>query len=159
MFPHVITGNSIMFMVDGDVFNVSDDHPLFAEIHDVLTNEQHWQGDVANRLRAMADKREAVSIVSDGMVRLADDGSVLLNGEAVPEAWNSVVAADPAQAAILTIKVGDQVRIEGDEDAPDGVYTVADLDNEDTGKRLYVESDEEGYFGFVNNTAFKGLVQ
>lgn len=158
MFPHVITGNTIMFMIAGDVFNVSDDHPYFHEILAMLNGGVDTDA-AADQLRSMADKREAVSIASGGSVKLGADGAVLVDGEAMPEAWTEAITADPKLATILTVKIGDQVRIEGDEDAPDGVYTVADLDNDDTGKRLYVESDEEGFFGFVDNAAFKGVVQ
>jgi hypothetical protein len=59
---------------------------------------------------------------------------------------------------VLLVNPGDRVRVEGDEDAPDGIYVVGDIDNNDTDKRVMVESDE-GYLGFVSNASIKDILK
>jgi hypothetical protein len=59
---------------------------------------------------------------------------------------------------VLIVNPGDRVRVQGDEDAPDGIYTVGEVDNNDVNKRVYVESEED-YFGFVANTAIVEIIK
>lgn len=152
MIPHVISGSSITFVVPGNVFNVPGDHPNFDAIKDLLLSGS----DDAGQLSRLADVRVAVEDATDGRARLTEEG-LYLDGEQLPAAWSDKAHAAPQELRVLVVSPGDRVRVEGDEDAPDGIYTVGDVDNSDAEKRVYVESDED-YFGFVANASIKEIL-
>lgn len=104
----------------------------------------------------MVDVRIAVQESSDGKVVLNEDGAYL-EGVELPKPWQSALAQYPQSARVLLVSPGDRVRVEGDEDAPDGIYVVGECDDGDVEKRVYVESEED-YFGFVANTSIKEII-
>jgi hypothetical protein len=84
--------------------------------------------------------------------------ALIFNGETLSNEWREKAAAAPDAMKVLLVNPGDRVRVEGDEDAPDGIYVVGEVDNADVDKRVYVESDED-YFGFIANTSIKEIIR
>jgi hypothetical protein len=99
----------------------------------------------------------AVNDATEGRAGLSEDG-LFLDGEQLPPAWQLKAAAEPAAMRVLIVNPGDRVRVEGDEDAPDGEYTVGDFDRDDLDKTVMIESDE-GFLGFVANTSIKEIIK
>ena len=99
----------------------------------------------------------AVNDATEGRAVLSEDG-LFLDGEQPPPAWQLKAAAEPAAMRVLIVNPGDRVRVEGDEDAPDGEYTVGDFDRDDLDKTVMIESDE-GFLGFVANTSIKEIIK
>lgn len=153
MIPCVITDASIMFVARGRPWTLAADHPHFATIREMLEAEGTGEDDLVR----LADVTVAVSDATQGHVQLTEAG-VFVDGEAMPAAWMDKAIACPTELGVLLVHPGDRVRVEGDEDAPDGTYTVGDVDNTDTAKRVYVESEDD-YFGFVANHSIKEIVQ
>jgi hypothetical protein len=153
MIPNIITDTSITFIARGLPRILAMDHPKFTEIKEMLTSGS----DDVDTILALSDPRVAVEQNTDGVVTLNEEG-MFLGDEKLPETWEQRAVASPASLKILTANAGDRVRIEGDEDAPDGIYTIGDVDNQDCDKRVYVESDED-YFGFVANTSIKEIIK
>ncbi|WP_316207484.1 hypothetical protein [Bradyrhizobium sp. SZCCHNR3118] len=153
MIPSVITDTSITFIARGRPWTLAADHAHFERVKDLLTSGSDDQDTIVR----LADVRVAVEEASQGVAVLTDQG-LYLNGEQLSAAWAEKTVAEPESAKVLAVTPGDRVRVEGDEDAPDGIYTVGDVDNSDVDKRVYVESDED-YFGFVANTSIKDILR
>jgi hypothetical protein len=153
MIPSIITDTSITFIARGRPRVLAADHPNFGQIKDLLTSGT----DDAEHVLALSDVRVAVEINTGGAVILNEEG-MFIGEEKLPQAWEYRAVESPESLKVLTVSPGDRVRIEGDEDAPDGIYTVGDVDNADIDKRVYVESDED-YFGFVANTSIKEILK
>lgn len=153
MIPRIITDTSITFIAQGRPWIVAADHPAFDRIKGLLS-DNFEDGDALVRI---ADVRVAVDNATQGKAILTDEG-LFLEGEKLSSGWAAAAAAAPDSMKVLLVKTGDRVRVEGDEDAPDGVYTVGELDDADTTKRVYVESEED-YFGFVANTSIKEIIK
>jgi len=153
MIPAVITDTSIMIFARGRPWTLAGDHPKFDEVKALLATGT----DDAERVVQVADVRIAVDVATEGQAVLTED-ALLFNGEALSEEWRLKATATPDAMKVLLVKSGDRVRVEGDEDAPDGIYTVGEVDNADVDKRVYVESDED-YFGFVANTSIKEIIR
>ncbi|WP_315768514.1 MULTISPECIES: hypothetical protein [unclassified Bradyrhizobium] len=153
MIPSIITDTSITFIAQGRPWVLAMDHPKFGEVKELL---QAGEAD-ANKLVCLADVRVAVEAATDGAAVLNEDG-LFLNGEKLSEAWEQKAQATPDAMKVLLVSPGDRVRVQGDPDAPDGIYTVGDVDNADADKRVYVESDED-FFGFVANTSIIEIIK
>ncbi|MEH2517396.1 hypothetical protein V1279_002969 [Bradyrhizobium sp. AZCC 1610] len=153
MIPAVITDTSITFFAKGRPWNLSADHPKFSDIKQLLTSGS----DDADRAIQLTDVRVAVDAATAGQAALTEEG-LFLNGKQMPSIWRDKAVAAPDSMKVLLVYPGDRVRVEGDEDAPDGIYTVGEVDNNDADKRVYVESEED-YFGFVANTSIKEIVE
>jgi hypothetical protein len=153
MIASVITGTSIFFIAKSRPWTLAADHPSFglvkARLSDGCTDE--------DELVRLADVRVAVNDATEGRAVLSEDG-LFLDGQQLPPAWHVKATETPAAMKVLLVSLGDRVRVEGDEDAPDGIYTVGEVDNNDADKRVYVESDED-YFGFVANTSIKEIIR
>jgi hypothetical protein len=120
----------------------------------------HWLTDGSDdeeELVRLTDVRVAVDHVTEGRAVLSEEG-LFLDGEQLPPAWYAKASAEPEQMKVLIVSPGDRVRIEGDEDAPDGGYTVGDFDRDDLDKTVMIESDE-GFLGFVANTSIKEIIK
>ncbi|MGX9944945.1 hypothetical protein ACTG4Q_21005 [Bradyrhizobium denitrificans] len=153
MIASVITDTSIFFIARGRPWTLAVDHPSFEQLKARLADgceDEH-------ELVRLADIRVAVNDATDGRAVLSEDG-LFLDGEQLPPVWEEMAAAQPEATKVLIVSPGDQVRIEGDEDAPDGIYTVGDVDNDDVEKRVMVES-EDGYLGFVANASIKEIIK
>lgn len=153
MIPAVITDTSIMFFAKGRPWTLADDHPKFLDVKAAL---QSGTDDVESIIR-LSDVRVAVEAATGGQAVLTEE-ALYLNGHELPSPWRHMAAEKPDAMKVLLVNPGDRVRVEGDEDAPDGIYTVGEVDNTDVNKRIYVESDED-YFGFVANTSFKEIIR
>jgi hypothetical protein len=153
MIASVITDTSIFFIAKGRPWTLAVDHPAFADVKARLTEGCDNEDDLV----CLTDVRVAVDHATEGRAVLSEDG-LFLDGEQLPSAWQVKAAAEPGAMRVLIVGPGDRVRIEGDEDAPDGEYTVGDVDNDDVEKRVMVESDE-GYLGFVANASIKEILK
>ncbi|MCA1379474.1 hypothetical protein I6F34_01395 [Bradyrhizobium sp. BRP05] len=153
MIPSIITDTSITFIAQGRPWVLAADHPKFGDIKELLKSGT----DNADQLVRLADVRVAVEAATEGAAVLSDDG-LFLNGERLSQEWEAKAVAAPDSMKVLIVNPGDRVRVQGDEDAPDGVYTVGEVDNNDVNKRVYVESDED-YFGFVANTSIVEILK
>lgn len=155
MIPHIITDTSITFIARARPWVLASDHPHFTDVRDLLRSNT----DNAEELVRLSDVRENVAGVTEGRAMLSEEG-VFLDGEKIDDAWAAKAAADPDSLKVLVVVAGDKVRIEGDEDAPDGIYIVGAVDNEDVDKRIYVE-DEAGidFFGYVPNESIKAIIR
>jgi hypothetical protein len=153
MIPNIITDTSITFIARGLPRVLTMDHPKFTEIKEMLTSGS----DDVETILALSDPRVAVEQNTDGAVTLNEEG-MFLGDEKLPETWEQRAVMSPASLKILTANAGDRVRVEGDDDAPDGIYTIGEVDNQDCDKRVYVESDVD-YFGFVANTSIKEILK
>jgi hypothetical protein len=101
--------------------------------------------------------RIAVDFATEGMAVLTEE-ALIVNGETLSNEWREKAAAAPDATKVLLVNPGDRVRVEGDEDAPDRIYVVGEVNNADVDKRVYVESDED-YFGVVANTSIEEIVR
>ncbi|SDK44567.1 hypothetical protein [Bradyrhizobium ottawaense] len=153
MIASVITDTSIFFIASGRPWTLAVDHPAFAVVKARLTEGC----DNEEELVRLTDVRAAVDHATEGRAVLSEDG-LFLDGEQLPPAWEHKAAAEPSAMRVLIVSPGDRVRVEGDDDAPDGEYTVGDVDNDDTDKRVMVES-EDGYLGFVANASIKEIIK
>jgi hypothetical protein len=153
MIPSVITDTSITFIARGRPWVLAADHAHFDKVKELLSSGS----DDAEQAIQLTDVRVAVEEATNGAAVLTEEG-LYLRGEQLPEAWASKAHAEPEAMKVLLVTPGDRVRVEGDEDAPDGIYVVGEVDNADTNKRVYVESDED-YFGFVKNTSVKEILK
>jgi hypothetical protein len=153
MIANVITDTSIFFIAKGQPWTLAVDHPAFGQVKSRLTEGCEDEDELVR----LTDVRVAVNDATEGRVVLSEDG-LFLDGEQLPPAWEQKAASEPAAMRVLIVSPGDRVRVEGDDDAPDGEYTVGDVDNDDTDKRVMVESDE-GYLGFVANASIKEIIK
>jgi hypothetical protein len=153
MIASVITDTSIFFIAKGRPWTLAADHPAFGQVKARLTEGCNDEDEVIR----LTDVRVAVNDATEGRAVLSEDG-LFLDGEQLPPAWQVKAASAPADMRVLIVSPGDRVRVEGDEDAPDGIYTVGDVDNDDVEKRVMVESDE-GYLGFVANASIKEILK
>lgn len=151
MIPFTISGRSVSFFA-GCFFTVFEDHPYYDKIMEMLRSGV----DDADELAKIADVQYAVEQATAGHVKVTE-GELVVDGEVMPAVWHDAAIANPESTRFLLIKPGQQIRVEGDEEAPDGVYTVSAVDNEDVAKRIYIETDE-GFFGFVANDAIKEVI-
>lgn len=152
MIASVVTDTSIFFIARGRPWTLAADHPAFKDVKERLA-----AGSVdEDELVRMTDVRVAVTDATEGRAVLSEDG-LFLDGEQLAPAWQAKATEQPAAMRVLIVNPGDRVRVEGDEDAPDGEYTVGDVDNDDVDKRVMVES-EEGFLGFVANTSIKEIL-
>lgn len=156
MIPSVITDTSITFIARGRPWTLAADHTHFDKVKELLTAGS----DDADEIVRLADVRVAVEEASQGAAVLTDEG-LYLHGEQLSQDWLYKACAEPETAKVLAVSPGDRVRVQGDEDAPDGIYTVADVDNSDVAKRVYVEpvDNDEDYFGFVANTSIVEIIR
>lgn len=153
MIASVITDTSIFFIALGRPWTLAVDHPAFEQIKSRLGEGCEDESELVR----LADVRVAVNDATDGRAVLSEDG-LFVDGEQMPSAWQQRATAEPEATKILIVSPGDQVRVEGDEDAPDGIYTVGDVDNDDLDKRVMVES-EDGFLGFVANASIKEIIK
>ena len=153
MIPSIIADTSITFIAKGRPWVLAADHPKFGDIKELLRSGT----DDAERLCQLADVRVAIDAATEGAAVLSDDG-LFLHGEKLSEEWEAKAVTAPDSMKVLIVSPGDRVRVQGDEDAPDGIYTVGEVDNNDVNKRVYVESDED-YFGFVANTSIVEILK
>lgn len=153
MIPNVINDASILFIANGRPWTLSADHPKFEDVKALLVSGT----DDADTLIQLTDVRVAVDAATGGQAVLTDE-ALYLNGEEMPRAWYHQATSQPDSMKVLLVGTGDIVRVEGDEDAPDGIYKVGEVDNDDVQKRVYVESDED-YFGFVANASIKEIIE
>ncbi|WFU52225.1 hypothetical protein QA639_21190 [Bradyrhizobium pachyrhizi] len=156
MIPSVITDTSITFIARGRPWTLAADHTHYEKVKELLTSGS----DDSDEIVRLADVRIAVEEHSGGVATLTEDG-LYLDGEQLPQAWLYKACAEPNAAKVLAVAPGDRVRVEGDEDAPDGIYSVGEVDNSDVDKRVYVEpvDNDEDYFGFVANTSIKEIIK
>ncbi|ARQ95239.1 hypothetical protein [Bradyrhizobium phage BDU-MI-1] len=152
MIASVVTDTSIFFIAKGRPWTLAADHPAFSDVKQRLAAGSTDEDELVR----MADVRVAVNDATAGRAVLSEDG-LFLDGEQLPPAWQAKAAEQPSAMRVLIVNPGDRVRVEGDEDAPDGEYTVGDVDNDDVDKRVMVES-EEGYLGFVANASIKEIL-
>lgn len=153
MIRSVITDTSIFFIAKGRPWTLAVDHPAFDQVKSRLTDGRDDEDEVIR----LTDVRVAVNDATEGRAVLSEDG-LFLDGEQLTSQWHDKAAANPDSMRVLVVVRGDKVRVEGDEDAPDGIYVVGDSDREDTDKTIMVESDE-GFFGFVANTSIKEIIK
>lgn len=155
MIPAVITDTSIMFFARSRSWTLADDHPKFADVKALLASGT----DDVDTLIQLVDIRVAVEVATEGHAVLTED-ALLLDGEELPREWREKASVAPDSLKVLIVSAGDRVRVEGDEDAPDGVYIVGDVDNNDADRRIMVEDEAgEGYFGYVANTSIKEIIK
>ncbi|WP_316196670.1 hypothetical protein [Bradyrhizobium sp. SZCCHNS3053] len=153
MIANVITDSSIFFIARARPWTLAVDHLHFQRIKTLLMNGC----DDEDELVRLADARIAVSDFTDGRAVLSEEG-LFLDGDQLPLVWERRAATEPEVLKVLVVNPGDRVRVEGDEDAPDGLYTVGDVDNTDIEKRVMVES-EDGFLGFVSNSSIKEILK
>jgi hypothetical protein len=153
MIPRIITDTAITFVAKGQAWVLAADHPAFEEVKKLLIDDT----DDVDQLVRLSDVRVAVNDVTQGQAVLSEDG-LFLNGVQLPDEWAAKAAEQPEATRVLLVSPGDTVRVEGDEDAPDGIYTVGEVDDTDVNKRIYVESEDD-YFGFVDNASIKEIIQ
>lgn len=153
MIPRIVSDASIIFVARGQTWTLAADHPHFTEVRTLLLADE----EDADKLVRLADIRVAVADATGGHAVLSEEG-LFVDGEAMPEAWHRRACEAPDSTRVLIVRPGDRVRVEGDDDAPDGIYTVGDVDNDDVNKRVYVESEDD-YFGFVANTSVTEILQ
>jgi hypothetical protein len=156
MIPSVITDTSITFVARGRPWTLAADHTHFDKVKELLTSGS----DDSDEVVRLADVRVAVGEHSQGAATLTEDG-LYLNGEQLSDAWLYKACAEPDTVKVLVVAPGDRVRIQGDEDAKDGIYMVADVDNSDVVRRVYVEpiDNDEDYFGYVANTSIVEIIK
>lgn len=152
MLPQIVNDQSIMFFADGQPWTVGADHVHFERIRDLLVSGSE---DV-RLLTRLCDVRIAVEDATGGRGQLTEDG-LFIDGAAFPEAWAKRAIEAPEDTRVLLVKPGDRIRVSGDTDAEDGIYTVGDVDDSDIGARVYVES-EDGFFGFVQNASIAEIL-
>jgi hypothetical protein len=153
MITSVISDTSITFFARGRPWTLASDHPAFDTIKSLLASNT----DDEDELVRLTDVRVGVTEATEGRAVLTDDG-LFLDGEQLSTSWEMKAASEPTAMKVLLVSAGDKVRVEGDEDAPDGIYVVGEVDNQDVDKRVYVESDED-FFGFVANTSIKEIIR
>jgi hypothetical protein len=153
MISSVVSNNSIFFIARGKPWTLAVDHPAFEKVKALLAAGSEDEDEIIR----LTDVRVAVNDATGGRAVLSED-ALLLDGEQLPPAWHAKATAQPDAMRVLIVSPGDRVRVEGDDDAPDGEYTVGDVDNDDTDKRVMVES-EDGYLGFVANTSIKEIIK
>lgn len=153
MIASVITDTSIFFIAKGRSWTLAADHPAFGAVKERLTEGCDDEDEIVH----LTDVRVAVTDATEGRAVLSEDG-LYLDGEQLSETWRDKAVAAPEMMKILLVTPGDRVRVEGDEDAPDGIYTVGDVDNDDVEKRVMVES-EDGYLGFISNASIKEILK
>jgi hypothetical protein len=140
-------------MAKSRAWTLSSDHAHFQQVRDLLE-----AGDVdVDQLIRLTDVRVAVDESTLGRATLTEDG-LFLDGQRLSRAWENKAAAAPDSLRVLIINPGDRVLVEGDEDAPDGIYTVGEVDDNDADKRVYVESDDD-FFGYVANESIKQIIR
>jgi hypothetical protein len=156
MIPSVNTDTSITFVARGRPWTLAADHTHFDKVKELLTSGS----DDSDEVVRLADVRVAVGEHSQGAATLTEDG-LYLNGEQLSDAWLYKACAEPDTVKVLVVAPGDRVRIQGDEDAKDGIYMVADVDNSDVVRRVYVEpiDNDEDYFGYVANTSIVEIIK
>jgi hypothetical protein len=153
MIPYDISDASILFIARGKSWSLAVDHANFRAVRELLRAGE----DDEDKLIHLVDIKTAVQDATDGRAQITES-SLIVDGEAMPEAWRLKAIQAPEATKVLLVHEGDRVRVEGDEDAPDGIYTVGSVDNDDVSKRVYVESEDD-YFGFVANTSIKEILQ
>jgi hypothetical protein len=153
MIASVITDISIFFIARGRPWTLAADHSHFEQVKSRLSEGCEDEDELVR----LADVRVAVTDATEGRAILSEDG-LFLDGEQLPQAWEAKAASEPQTMRVLIVNPGDRVRVEGDEDAPDGIYTVGDVDNDDVDKRVMVES-EDGFLGFVANNSIKEILE
>ena len=153
MIASVITDTSIFFIAKGRPWTLAMDHPAF----DLVKARLAEGCDDEDEIVRLTDVRVAVNDATEGRAVLSEDG-LILDGEVLPTAWHLKAIAEPDAMRVLVVSPGNRVRVQGDEDAPDGEYTVGDVDNDDVDKRVMVES-EDGYLGFVANASIKEIIK
>jgi hypothetical protein len=153
MIPAVITDTSIMFFARGRPWTLAEDHPKFGEVKVLLRSGT----DDADRVVMLCDVRVAVEVATGGQAVLTEE-ALLLNGRAMSQQWREKATAAPDSMKVLLVHQGDEVRVEGDDDAPDGIYEVGEIDENDINRRVMVTSDLD-YFGYVANTSIKEITK
>ncbi|BAR61888.1 hypothetical protein NK6_8741 [Bradyrhizobium diazoefficiens] len=155
MIPAVITDTSIMFFAKGRAWTLAEDHPKFHDVKAILASGS----DDIDTVVQMTDVRVAVEAATAGRAVLTDK-TLTLDGQELSVAWRKKAVSQPDSLKVLIVNTGDKVRVQGDDDAPDGIYIVGDLDDTDINKRVMVEDEQgEGYFGYVANTSIKEIMR
>jgi hypothetical protein len=153
MIPRVITDTTITFIAKGRPWMLAMDHPQFAMIRDALIAGETDEDTLVH----LVDIRVAISAATGGKTELTEFG-LTFNGELMSSAWTERAKSAPESLRVLLVEIGDQVRIVGDSDAPDGVYPVGDVDFTDAANSIFIESDD-GFLGFVANTSIKEIIK
>jgi hypothetical protein len=155
MIPSIVTDTSITFIARGQAFTLAADHVNFDKVRGLLA----LGTDDADALIHLTDIRMAVADATAGAVQLTEEGAYM-NGEALAPEWAELAANAPYAMKVLTVQPGDKVLVQGDEDAPDGIYIVGAADTDDAKQCVYVESgDDEGFFGFIQNVSIKEIIR
>lgn len=158
MIRSVITDTSIFFIAKGRPWTLAVDHPAFDRVKSRLAEGCEDEDEIVR----LTDVRVAVNDATDGRAVLSEDG-LLMDGEVMSPDWHHKAMAEPAAMRVLVVSPGDRVRIEGDEEAKDGIYIVGDVDNADVNKRVMVESEdpdsEDWFMGFVANASIKEIIK
>ena len=149
--PHVLNAGSLIFIAQGKTWSVGSDNPNFALLIRLI-QEGIMDED---RLVSLTSTKQLVLQVGGDRLKV-ENGTLLLDGVAMPNAWYRILFDKPDLAHVLLIRKGDSVRIEGDEDAPDGTYAVSDLDDTDPDQRVYIEGDT--FFGFPKTSSIKEII-
>jgi hypothetical protein len=152
MIPRIITDTNITFFARGAVWTVNDDDLAFDAILDMLNNGCEDEEALIARL----DPWSEVKRLGGGRMEVVAN-RLFRDGMRLPHSWTYRLRQHPELAVSLLARVDDTVRVEGDEDCPDGLYTVVGVDDHDTERRVYLET-EDGFFGFVANTSIKEVV-
>lgn len=157
MIASVVTDTSIFFIAKGRPWTLASDHPAFKDVKERLAAGSTDEDELVR----MTDVRVAVNDATDGRAVLSEDG-LYLDGEQLPPAWEAKASEAPDAMRVLIVNPGDRVRIQGDDEAKDGIYIVGDVDNADVNKRVMVESEdpdaEDWFMGFVANTSIKEIL-
>jgi hypothetical protein len=153
MITSVISSNSIMFFARGRPWHLAADHPSFAEVKAMLSSGSADE----DKIVRLVDVRVAVSDATEGKARLTEEG-LFFEGEKLSDGWQGAAFANPGALKALIISPGQRIRVEGDEDCPDGIYTVTDVDDTDFSKRIYIETEED-FLGYISNTSIKEIIK
>jgi hypothetical protein len=155
VIPSIVTDTSITFVARGRPFSLANDHANFHKVRQLLEAGT----DDVDSLVHLVDIRCAVADVTGGEANLTEEG-LFMNGKALSAGWAEKAVSNPESLRVLKVKSGDRIRVEGDEDAPDGIYVVGSCDDDDEDQRVYVEEEgsADGFFGFIQNTSVKEVL-
>lgn len=155
MIPHVINDAGLTFIARGRPHVVSREHIAFDQIKAALMAGTATPDDISD----LRDPLEALFRKSGGRFCM-EYGEFCFDGEPLSQSWVELLENSPSldHIRILEIREGSRIRVEGDDDCPDGTYTVAGIDPNDVWSRAYVEDDEVGFYGYPKNSSIKEVI-